>query len=443
MVAGSVLAQVTKWQSVYVVGKKETLFGIARQFGITMEELAEANPEITRPNYKLKKGSTLFIPYHREKAQEVQTPAPVALPQEAQTTEASDVRHRAIRLGVMLPLHDKNGDGRRMVEYYRGVLMACDSLKKQGLSVDVTAWNAAEDVDISTILSDPKAARQDLIIGPLYSRQVQKLSDFCQQHHQLLVIPFSINAPQLYTNRSIFQVYQTQTEQTEATVRQFAQQFKDCHPVIVDCADTASTKGTFTAALRRELEVRGIDYSLTSLSSSTANFVNAFSKTKRNVVVLNSSRQQLLTSAFGKLSAVTLMEPSAQISVFGYTEWLIYASNHIDNFYKYDVYIPSTFYTNMLSSATSRLMQKYRFNFHQEMMATFPRFALTGFDHAYFFLKGLNKYGMEFDGAAGRFGYPPVQTPLRFERVGVGGFQNRTHLFVHYTPEHRVMVENK
>ena len=32
---------------------------------------------------------------------------------------------RTVRLGVMLPLHDLNGDGRRMVEYYRGVLMAC------------------------------------------------------------------------------------------------------------------------------------------------------------------------------------------------------------------------------------------------------------------------------------------------------------------------------
>ena len=49
-----------------------------------------------------------------------------------------------VSVGVMLPLHDVNGDGKRMVEYYRGVLMACDSLRLMGISVDVHAWNVPE-----------------------------------------------------------------------------------------------------------------------------------------------------------------------------------------------------------------------------------------------------------------------------------------------------------
>jgi len=34
------------------------------------------------------------------------------------------------------------------------------------------------------------------------------------------------------------------------------------------------------------------------------------------------------------------------------------------------------------------------------------------------------------------FGYPPLQTPLKFERYGNGGLKNRTMMFVHYRPEH-------
>ena len=85
-----------------------------------------------------------------------------------------------------------------------------------------------------------------------------------------------------------------------------------------------------------------------------------------------------------------------------------------------------------------QLQQKYRSNFHQDMMPSLPRFALTGFDHAYFFIRGLHKYGMTFDGAAGRFGYPPVQTPLKFERIANGGLRNRSLYFIHYLPEHRL-----
>jgi hypothetical protein len=85
-----------------------------------------------------------------------------------------------------------------------------------------------------------------------------------------------------------------------------------------------------------------------------------------------------------------------------------------------------------------RLQRKYRWNFHQDMMNAQPRFALTGFDHAMFFLQGFHKYGKDFTGARGSLNYQPVQTPLQFERIGNGGLRNRCLQFIHYLPEQRV-----
>ena len=68
--------------------------------------------------------------------------------------------------------------------------------------------------------------------------------------------------------------------------------------------------------------------------------------------------------------------------------------------------------------------------------------AATGFDHALFFLRGLHKYGATFDGAAGRFGYQPIQTPLKFERMGNGGLQNRAFMFVHYKDDRTIETVN-
>ena len=200
------------------VKKKETIFGISRMYDLTIEELIKANPEMNVPGYELKKGTVLNIPYSKaemeaaEKERAAQAAA-ARKAEEAARVAADDVRNREIRLGVMLPLHNINGDGRRMMEYYRGVLMACDSLKKQGLSIDVHAWNTAEDGNINKVLEDPAAAKCDLIIGPLYSKQMDALSAFVTKHDIRLVIPFSINAPQLTTNRNIFQVYQSPTDQ--------------------------------------------------------------------------------------------------------------------------------------------------------------------------------------------------------------------------------------
>ena len=425
-------------RSTHKVKRKETIFGIARMYDLSIEDLIKANPEMKEPGYELKKGAVINIPYAKpDSSKTTYTEKPAVVPVASQTP-VDDVRQREIRVGVMLPLHNINGDGKRMVEYYRGILMACDSLKKTGLSIDVHAWNAAEDADMSMILQDPAAAKCDIIFGPLYSKQMQALSDFVEKHDIRLVIPFSITAPQLLTNRNIFQIWQSPTSINEATIVHYLDKFKDYHPVFIDCNDSTSKKGIFTFGLRRQLEGRGIEYGITNLKSSEEVFSKSFSRTQKNMVILNTGRSPELGVAFAKINGLKFNNPTLDISIFGYTEWLMYTRTHLENFYKYDTYIPSHFYYNPLSASTERLEQKYRWNFHSDMQNALPRFALTGFDHAYFFLKGLNKYGKTFNGAAGMFGYPPVQTPLVFERMGNGGLQNHSILFVHYTPEHRV-----
>lgn len=442
-IAETALAQTTKWKDIHKVKRKETIFGIARDNGITIEELKDANPEMKQPDYKLKKGDYVFIPYPKA-AQAAQTTSPnkETEAQRPAHKQADDIRNRAIRVGVMLPLHDDNGDGRRMVEYYRGVLMACDSLKHNGISVDMHAWNVPEGADIKNTLKDKDAARCDLIIGPLYSTQVKALSDFAKKHDIKVLIPFSINAPEVKSNPNIFQVYQDANEYNEAVIARFLEKFAGYHAVFIDCNDTTSKKGIFTFGLRKRLESMGRKYSITNLKSSEAYFAKAFSKEQPNVVILNSGRSPQLNIAFAKLSNLTMNDPNLAVSMFGYTEWMMYTKYDLDNYYKFNVYIPASFYMNPLSARTARIEQKYRWNFHEDMMQALPRFAITGFDQAYYFIKGLHLYGDKFNGARGMAGYTPIQTPLHFERIGNGGYQNRSILFVHYTPGHKVETIN-
>ena len=438
--AGIVSAQDNEsFRGFHKVKRKETIFGISHMYEISIDELIQANPEMKEPGYELKKGTILKIPFPKGNSS-TNAPSTNAPAVSASTSRSvrDDVRGREIRLGVMLPLHDDNGDGRRMVEYYRGVLMACDSLKKLGISVDVHAWNTSEDCEIQNILADKAAAACDLIIGPLYSKQMDALSEFVARHDIRLVIPFSINAPQLATNSNLFQIWQSPTDVNETTISHFLERFRNYHPVFIDCNDSTSQKGLFTSGLRRQLEQRGIMYSVTNLKSGEDNFSKAFSSSKQNVVILNTGRSPELGVAFSKISGLKINHTEFDITMLGYTDWLMYTRTHLENYYKYNTYIPSVFYYNPVSPATQRLQQKYRWNFHADMQSSLPRFALTGFDQAYFFLRGFHKYGKVFTGAAGMLGYPPVQTPLQFERYGNGGVRNKASLFVHYRPDHIV-----
>lgn len=428
--AAAVSAQTMKYQDLYKVKKKDTIYGIAKKYNITIDQLISANPDMQKPDYTLHKGDQLVIP-----APVTTTPQPVQSTQQP-ATPAVKKSSSAVRIGVMLPLHNVDGDGQRMVEYYRGILMACDSLKAQGISTDVKAWNVPIDANVQQTLADNNAKDCDIIFGPLYTKQVKSMGDFCRRNNIKLVIPFSISGNDVASNDHIMQVYQSPQLQNELAVNAFVERFKGCHAVIVDCNDTTSRKGMFTSALRKRMEVAGIGYSITNLKSSEAMFAKAFDASKQNVVVLNTGRSPELNVTLAKLNGLKVTAPAMRISLFGYTEWLMYTKVYLEYYHRYDTYIPTSFYYNPLASRTANLERSYRRWFKSDMRLALPRFAITGYDHAQFFIRGLHKYGGKFTGTSQQSTYTPLQTPLKFKFVQGGGMQNSAFMLIHYKTNH-------
>lgn len=417
-------AQMSTWRDVYKVKKKDTIYGISQMYGLTIDELVEANPEMKDDNYKLKKGAMVFIPF---KKAAVETP-------KVEEKKAKTVAGQNLRVGVMLPLHDVDGDGKRMVEYYRGLLIGCDSLRRQGMNIDVHAWNVPIDADIRTTLLNEECKDLDIIFGPLYTKQVNHLAEFCRRNEIKLVIPFSISAPDVQTNPQVYQVYQNGLKITDQSISSYLNRFPDCNTVIIDCNDTTSQKGGFTFGLRKELEARGLKYNITNLKSSEQMFAKAFSATKRNVVILNTGRSQELNLVMRRLNELRVVNPNLLISMYGYPEWLSYESVFRELFHRYDAYVPATYYYYKGLSRVAQFEKNYQQWFKTKMQEQYiPRFALTGYDHAQFFLRGLYQKGAEFQGVKGEVDYRPLQTPLKFTRVAEGGgMQNSAFQLVHY-----------
>ncbi len=423
--AASVSAQTAKWQDLYTIKKKDTIYGIAKKYNITIDELVKANPEMSKAGYTLKKGDKLLIPYPSAKAKS------------ATNGNARQVNSgKNLCIGVMLPLHNVDGDGQRMTEYYRGMLMACDSLKTKGIGTTVMAWNLSVDADVNQMLKDPNMQKCDVIFGPLYTKQVSALGNFCRKHNIRLVIPFSIEGDDVSGNTNIFQIYQAPQMFNESSLKAFLDRFGSCHPVFVDCNDVTSQKGLFTFALRKKLETRGIKYNITNLNSSDASFAKAFAKNETNVVVVNTGRSPELNSTLAKLDILKKNNPNIVISLFGYTEWLMYDKVYKEYFHKYDTYIPTTAYYNSISSRTKALEKSYRNWFKSDMREALPRFAITGFDHMMYFATGMNKFGKNFSGTYTQKIYTPMQTPLKFKRIANGGLQNYSFMLIHYTRNH-------
>ncbi len=436
-VASFSYAQGNDYREMHKVKKGETIFGIAKKYEITIEELIKANPDMNAVGYELKKGDYIFIPYSKGVKPATKNTAENG---NAEPSKAVAAKGATVKVGVMLPLHNVDGDGRRMVEYYRGILMGCEKMKKDGVNVDVRAWNVPIDADINKTLAAEGAKNCDVIFGPLYSKQVPALSEFARQHGIKLVIPFSITGNDVAKSPNIFQVYQSQELFYGNVVKQFIARFKDCHVVVVDCNDKQSDKGVFTFSLRKALAEKGMTCSITNITNSDEYFAKAFSTSKPNIVVLNTARSPELNTVIAKLDKYTASTPNAKVSLFGYTEWLMYAKYNMEKFCKYDTYVPSHFYYNPLSSATKNFTDEYIKKFDQSMMDYMPRFAITGYDHAMFFISGISKQGKAFNGTVP--GTNTLQAQMQFKKANgqASGMQNNNLLFVHYNTNKSISI---
>lgn len=417
-------AQTSGVASVHEVSKGETLFGISKKYGVSIEDIMNVNPEMKQSSYVLQIGNKINIPKRKTNMSSTKP----TTTQISTTTNAV----KPIKVGVMLPLHNDNGDGQRMVEYFRGLLLGIDRLKKDGISVDVSAWNVPIEADIRLTLMEKNADKCDIIFGPLYTKMVKPLAEFCKKNNIKMVIPFSISGNDVENYSEIFQVYQSKEDLNVSTARRMANYFGAYHIVFVDCGANANDQNAFISLLREEVNAAKLSFSNTKLSNSEADFKDAFSRVKPNVVVLNTSRSPELNTTLAKLNKITAEIPTLKISLFGYNEWFMYTQVYQDYFFRYDTFIPTTYYLNPVSEDTKWLEANYRNWFKTEMMQAIPRFAITGFDHACFFIGGYSKYGIAFTGAKGQSPYKAVQTPLKFESAGKG-WQNTAFMFIHYT----------
>ena len=114
-VCTAMYAQDAKFRTQHKVEKSETVFGIAKKYGITIKDLIEANPHMNDAGYELKYGETLNIPFPKGQQPNnaanntTTTPATTPTTQPVQTDISGP---KNIKVGVMLPLHDNDGDGR-------------------------------------------------------------------------------------------------------------------------------------------------------------------------------------------------------------------------------------------------------------------------------------------------------------------------------------------
>ena len=190
----------------HVVRPKETKYGISRHYGITEEQLCAMNPHLRTEMPRI--GETLRIPH----------PIVVAEPEVKDTVVVSDTividtipsgkysHIPVVNVDVILPFYtdkieqmeslpekDRFRESRTALTFYNGVLMALDSLGKDGMRIQARVHDSRRDISTASgIVSYNDFSQTDVVIGPLFAEVAEfVVKSLASSSPALVVSPLS------------------------------------------------------------------------------------------------------------------------------------------------------------------------------------------------------------------------------------------------------------
>ncbi|MGQ7946888.1 LysM peptidoglycan-binding domain-containing protein [Flavobacterium sp. WC2509] len=194
----------------YTVKAKETFYSLSKQFGLTQQQLIELNSALSSG---VQEGMVLKVPSKSNQIAANSTKQKVVLAKKNSNDKKT--------LVLLLPFNVAKNGGDTLtsnvnrlnndkflnmtLDFYSGALMAIDSAKQMGITMDVKVFDSNETKttsNVTTIFNDSDLANADAVVGPFYQANVEKTASILGQNNVPVISPLSKDAgnptPNLY-----------------------------------------------------------------------------------------------------------------------------------------------------------------------------------------------------------------------------------------------------
>lgn len=428
----------------YKVKNKDTFFSICRRFDISKEQLIKRNPSLSQGG--LKAGSIIYIP---EKFEVVENTVEVPLKENevnALLNNRKEIqRVNVLNVTLLLPFTGEADGLTRSplyVEYYEGFLLAIDNLRNNGYSINLSVYDTGNGTKkLKEILKYESLKNANLIIGGVQNDQINLLANFSQKNKIKYVIPFTSKNDDVLSNADVFQVNTPHSYLYAKATQAACDLFKDYNIIILKFNGDKDDKTDFIKKLKMELNLKHIAFKETNYTTEfPVEIESVLSKDKPNVIIPTSGSMEVLTKILSPLRTITESKPEYSLSMFGYPEWQTYTKDYLEDFYALNTYIYSNFYADNLSSEIKDFYHQFKTWYSKNLIYTYPKYAMLGYDTGLFFLSAIHNYGENFENDLSKMKFKNIQTGFQFERVNNwGGFINTNLFIINYKPDFSVV----
>jgi len=452
----------------HTVEKGQTIYSITKQYGVTDEALKKMNPELLNG---LKSGQVIKIPINKPKAETVvptvnnsKTELPSSVTNENKINVSSSIKtslteaedrvnitskysyptelKEEYNIALFLPFQaneanaldvDKLMKGEMQLpnkttialQFYEGLLLAIDSLKKQNLKAKIFVYDVddKDSLAMPNLLKNKELAEMDLFIGPLYGTNFVPVAKFAKEHQIAIVSPFTQLNKILFENPYVCKVSPSIALQQEQMAIYVVDSFNTQNIVLVNggLAKDAPFYNSFKTTANALLLKTGKD--TVKLASSIASVQSVLSSTKTNVIVVPSNNQSFVTDFISKLHS---LREKYKIVIVGMNAWMSYDNLDFEYLNNLQLHTPSNTFINYEDVTVKKFITQYRDSYKTEP----ELFSYQGFDIGYYFISALQKYGTGFLGYLPDSSFVGIETNYNFSQYpNDSGFENK-HVFI-------------
>jgi LysM repeat protein/ABC-type branched-subunit amino acid transport system substrate-binding protein len=484
------------------VRRGETLSSIANEYGMSVRDLKKQNKGLLFPH----EGDYLMIPRRKITVEhtawgqtlETDTIAPDTVTadtsgvyEEAEIftvpVERTEVArlHGSVKVAVLLPFFLEENSNRTYIdstrrdaqgnkiyremnkpesfvyegslpflEAYEGILVAVDSLRSLGLSVELDVFDTGADtLQIKRLLWTGMLSDVDLIIGPVFSRNVEQIAPWASEHNIPFVSPVPLRDMNITRNKpTMYRVFPSENVIQDVMVDELRSHRGS--NIVFLYADTAmydpSTVSLWekvrgvVAETAPDDTVQPVPYYFTGLPakrdtySDITSLESVLDQEKENVIVLASASTAVVSSA---LSALHSFARKYDIKVIGFPDIRGLETVDLRYYYDLELLIPAECYIDFDSPATRSFSISYRKKFKTEPMA--ESFAWRGFDIAWYFIGGIATGGRRFLMDPGTFNPELLclEPDLRRESR-LNGYENYGLFILHYRKDMSIEIKS-
>ena len=412
-----------------VTARKEYLSDIALANGTDVATLRLLNVNV--PD-ELRRGSRLILP---ALPSEQPMAEDILVPEETPDTLAEVPAPDHVSVALLLPfmLDDTTGiTSERYMEFYEGMLLAADTLRRLGHSADLAVYDVGHSLwRMQKVLSDNDFSTVTHVVAYANADQVDTLSDWAREHQVKLVMPFSSRIAQTASNPYMIQVNPPHALTYEALLAQDTALLSGKNILLLrNYNEESDERSQLFRSFRQKLISHGISFHELVEYQDDEHFQDTLAfylkNHAENLVVPAPSSLTDANRVIGMVAAAKNQHNSScVVSMYGYPEWLALNKNTLPVLHSLNTTLYANYYADFEREDLRRFQVLYSRCFGKDLLNTIPRYGLMGYDLLLWMAGGFSQVDVK----------PLQHTMDLVQPTAGGGLYNRSVVLLNYAPD--------